>query len=115
MLTFANGIFASVDCSWSKPLNYPTWGGLTMELISERGLTVVDAFSQNLSVYHQDPPKHAWSYWGSDANQAMIEEFITAIQEQRPAKISGEDGYRALEIVLAAYKSAASGQPVQVG
>lgn len=115
MLTFANGIFASVDCSWNKPLNYPTWGGLTMELISERGLTVVDVFSQNLSVYQQDPPKHAWSYWGSDANQAMIEEFITAIQEQRPAKINGEDGYRALEIVLAAYESAASGQPVQVG
>ena len=36
MLTFADGTFASIDCSWSKPLNYPTWGGLTMELISER-------------------------------------------------------------------------------
>jgi predicted dehydrogenase len=39
MLTLANGVFVSLDCSWSKPLNYPTWGGLTMELISERGLT----------------------------------------------------------------------------
>ena len=53
MLTFGNGRFATIDCSWSKPLNYPTWGGLTMELVSERSLTVVDAYSQNLNIYQQ--------------------------------------------------------------
>jgi predicted dehydrogenase len=25
MLTFANGVFASIDCSWNKPNYYPTW------------------------------------------------------------------------------------------
>lgn len=112
MLTFDNGIFATIDTSWSKPLNYPTWGGLTLELISERGLTVVDAFSQNLTVYQQTPASHSWAYWGSDANQAMIEEFVTASREQRPPSVSGEDGYKALEIALAAYQSAEQGQPV---
>jgi len=29
-LTFQNGTFATIDCSWSKPAYYPTWGGLTM-------------------------------------------------------------------------------------
>ncbi len=114
MLTFANGIFASVDTSWSKPFNYPTWGGLTMEIISERGLTVMDAFSQNLNVYQQHPPTHNWVYWGSDVNQAMLEEFVAAIREQRPAKVTGEDGYRAVEIALAAYESAELGQPVRL-
>ncbi|NKQ36451.1 MAG: Gfo/Idh/MocA family oxidoreductase [Chloroflexi bacterium] len=112
MLTFADGTFASIDSSWSKPLNYPTWGGLTMELISERGLTIVDAFSQNLNIYRQEPPQHAWAYWGSDANQAMIAEFVAAIREGRRPLVTGEDGYKALEITLAAYESAASGQPV---
>ena len=112
MLTFADGTFASIDCSWSKPLNYPTWGGLTMELISERGLTVIDAFSQNLNVYKQSNASHWWAPWGSDANQAMIEEFVTAVQEQRPPSVSGEDGYRALEVALAAYASMEHGQPV---
>ncbi|MEW5959010.1 MAG: Gfo/Idh/MocA family oxidoreductase [Chloroflexota bacterium] len=114
MLTFAGGVFASIDCSWSKPLNYPTWGGLTMELISERGLITVDAFSQNLNIYNQRDLTHSWTYWGSDANQAMIEEFVAAIQEQRPACVTGEDGYQALEIALAAYASAESGQPVKL-
>jgi predicted dehydrogenase len=112
MLSFPDGVFASIDCSWSKPLNYPTWGGLTMELISERGLTIVDAFSQNLTVYQQSSENHHWAYWGTDANQAMIEEFVAAIRDQREPAVTSEDGYRALEIALAAYKSAETGKPV---
>ncbi len=114
LLTLANGTFVSIDCSWSKPLNYPTWGGLTMELISERGLTTVDSFSQNLNIYSQSQAGNWWAYWGSDANQAMIEEFVAAIREQRTPKVTGEDGYRALEIALAAYASAEKGQPVKL-
>lgn len=114
MLTFANGVFASIDCSWSKPLNYPTWGGLTMELISERGLTIIDAFSQNLNIYNQRRNSHYWSYWGSDANQGMVDEFVAAIREQRPPAVTGEDGYKALEIALAVYASAAAGRPVTI-
>lgn len=114
LLTLGNGAFASLDCSWSKPLNYPTWGGLTMELISERGLTVVDAFSQNLNIYNQSKSSHRWAYWGSDANQAMIEEFVAAIREQRPPQVTGEDGYKALEVALAAYQSAETGRPVKL-
>jgi predicted dehydrogenase len=113
MLTFENGIFASVDASWSKPFNYPTWGGLTMEMISERGLTIVDAFSQNLNIYRQEPAAQEWTYWGSDANQAMIEEFVDAIRQGRPPAVTGKDGYKALEIVLAAYESAEKGEPVK--
>ncbi len=114
LLTLANGTFVSIDCSWSKPLNYPTWGGLTMELISERGLTVVDGFSQNLNIYQQSQAKNWWAYWGSDANQAMLEEFVAAIREQRSPKVTGLDGYKAVEVALAAYASAEQGQPVML-
>jgi predicted dehydrogenase len=114
LLTFADGTFASLDCSWSKPLNYPTWGGLTMEIISERGLTIIDAFSQNLNIYKPSDNRQWWTYWGSDANQGMVEEFVAAIREQRPPSISGEDGYKALEVALAAYASAEQGQPVKL-
>lgn len=114
MLTFANGTFASIDSSWSKPLNYPTWGGLKMELISQRGLSIVDAFSQTLTLYKQKQNSHIWPYWGSDANQAMLEEFASAIRQQRSPAVSGKDGYQALEVALAAYQSAQTGQPVKL-
>jgi predicted dehydrogenase len=114
MLTFADGTFATIDCSWSKPFNYPTWGGLTLEIISERGLTVVDGFSQNLNLFTQTPPANNWAYWGSDANQGMVAEFVAALREGRETAVTGEDGYKALEITLAAYRSAAVGQPVRL-
>ena len=114
MLTFEDGTFASLDCSWSRPVYYPTWGGLTMELIGERGIVDIDAFRQNLTAYGHPEQHTAWSFWGSDMNQAMVEEFVAAIGESRPASVTGYDGYRALEIALAAYRSAETGQPVRL-
>ena len=99
MLTFANGVFASIDCSWSKPNYYPTWGGLTFEMVTERGAVIVDAFKQNLTVYSHDVRRPLWAYWGSDMNQAMIDEFVAAIREEREPRVTGEDGQRAVEIV----------------
>jgi predicted dehydrogenase len=111
MLTFEDGTFASIDCSWSKPPSYPTWGGLAMELVGENGLLTVDAFKQTTAVYGEQPK---WVGWASDANQAMVDEFVAAIRENRPPTITGYDGYKAVEIVLAAYESAARGEPVRL-
>ncbi len=114
MLAFANGVFASIDCSWSKPSYYPTWGGLTFELVTERGAVMVDAFKQNLTVYRQTLKRPTWAHWGSDANQAMIDEFVSALREDRPPRVTGMDGYRAVEVVRAAYESDKTGQPVRL-
>lgn len=114
MLTFENGTIATIDCSWSKPPHYPTWGGLTMELVGENGLAVVDPFKQVMPVYAQGAARPYWAYWGSDANQGLIDEFVTAIHENRPPAITGDDGFKAVEIVQAVYQSAESGQPVKL-
>lgn len=114
MLRFANGTFATIDSSWSKPPNYPTWGGLTMELVAENGLVTVDPFRQVLGIYGQADQRPRWSYWGSDANRAMLEAFVAAIRENRTPPITGHDGYQAVEIVQAVYRSAESGQPVSL-
>ena len=114
MLTFENGTFATIDCSWSKPPNYLTWGGLTMELVGERGLAAVNAFKQVMPVCAQGAARPYLAYWGSDANQAMINEFVAAIRDRRTPSVAGYDGYKAVEIVQAAYRSAESGQPVKL-
>lgn len=114
MLTFENGVFATIDTSWSRPDYWPTWGGLGLEMVTERGAVVVDAFKQNLTVYRPDLQRPVWSHWGSDINAAMIAEFIAAIREGRQPLVTGEDGLRAVEIVAAAYRSAETGQPVKV-
>ncbi|HEX6383216.1 MAG TPA: Gfo/Idh/MocA family oxidoreductase, partial [Anaerolineae bacterium] len=92
MLTFQNGVFATIDASWSRPPYWPTWGGLAFEMITERGAVFVDAFSQNLTVYQHTTQRATWRYWGSDANQAMIEEFVDAVREKRAPRVTGMDG-----------------------
>lgn len=114
MLTFEDGTFASINCSWSRPVNWPSWGGLDMKLVAENGVVSVDAFRQNLVVYSQQSDHPTWAYWGSDANQAMMEEFVASIREDRPPLVTGHDGYQSLEIALAAYRSVECGQPVKL-
>lgn len=114
MITFKSGVFASIDCSWSRPPYWPTWGGLTFEMVTERGAVFVDAFRQNLTVYSHALQRPTWSFWGSDMNQAMISEFIAAIRENRQPRVTGMDGLRAVEAVVAAYESTQTGQPVKL-
>jgi predicted dehydrogenase len=114
MLTFADGTFASIDCSWSRPDSYPTWGGLRFELVGELGVVAVDAFRQRLDVHADAGPPLRWPVWGSDANQAMIDEFCAAVRDRRPPAVTGIDGARATEIVAAAYESARTGWPVRL-
>jgi predicted dehydrogenase len=47
-------------------------------------------------------------------NQAMIDEFVAAIREEREPCVTDEDGQRAVEIVAAAYESARTGQSVRL-
>jgi len=115
LLTFQNGVFASIDASWCRPPYWPTWGGLTFEMVTQRGAVIVDAFKQNLTVYSHQWQRPAWYFWGSDANQAMVAEFAAAIRGGREASVTGMDGYRAVEATVAAYKSAESGEVVRVG
>ena len=113
LLTFANGTFASIDCSWSRPMAYPTWGGLSLQLIGQKGVAHVDAFSQNIEAYsNTDLP--AWIPWLSDPDGAMVWEFVSAIREHRQPRVTGYDGFKAMEVALAAYRSAELGQPVSL-
>ncbi len=114
MLTFNNGVFATIDASWSRPPYWPTWGGLTFEMVTQRGIVIVDAFRQNINIYNHDAQRANWSYWGSDMNHAMIGEFVATIRENRAPNVTGLDGLRALEATLAAYESISSQQAVQV-
>jgi predicted dehydrogenase len=44
----------------------------------------------------------------------MVSDFAAAIRENRPPRVTGLDGLRAVEATLAAYESDRTGQTVQV-
>ena len=114
LLVHLGDVFATIDCSWSRPDGYPTWGGLGMEIVGERGVLEVDAFRQRFTLYAGREAGGSWGYWGSDANVGMLRAFVDAVGAGGEPPITGIDGLRAVEVVAAGYASAASGQPVKL-
>jgi Predicted dehydrogenases and related proteins len=113
-LDLSRGAFASIDCSWSRPQTYPTWGGVTMHVVGERGTVDVDVFRQSLTHYDDAAGVTKLVGWGDDLNALMVGGFVDAIIAGRPVPISGEDGLRSLEVVVAAYRSAELRRPVAI-
>jgi predicted dehydrogenase len=83
-------------------------------MVTQRGAVVVDAFRQNLNVYRHEWQGSKWLPWGSDSNQAMVNDFAAAIRENRLPRVTGLDGLRAVEATLAAYESDRTGKTVEV-
>jgi len=103
-LRFRKGVIGSIDCSWSRPDNWPIWGDVYLGIIGTDGYIVVDAFKTciNLAIKGRN---FEWRYFGPDPDLAMIKDFIRVINEDLKPRATGEDGKKALEVALAAYKS----------
>jgi predicted dehydrogenase len=113
-LDFAGGAFASIDSSWSRPRTYPTWGTVTLHVVGERATTDVDVFRQALVRYDDTERRVRYEPWGEDLTRRMIAGFADAVIAGRPVPVSGEDGLRALEVAIAAYRSSELGRPVAI-
>jgi UDP-N-acetylglucosamine 3-dehydrogenase len=115
LVTLSDGVQASIDCSWSRPTWYPRWGHLQMDVVGEQGTAVLDAFAQHLTLYSRGATRDpSWVGFGADPNQAMLEEFVESIRQNRVPLVTWNDGYQALRVALAAYQSARMGQPVAI-
>ena len=112
MLTLQNGVTASLDASWSRPSNWPTWGGLTIEVIGEKGVAAMDAFNASVTYVETSASHHEWLSWSDGADAALVRGFIQAVERGDDPPITGVDGLKALDVALCAYRSAATGLPV---
>lgn len=111
---YANGVIATIDCSWSKPDSFPTWGGLTLQLVGSGGIADLDAFGSRVDGHSAVARNALWLGFGTDLDGLLIAEFVDAVRTGRRPQPDGEVGYRTLEIALAGYASARTGQPVQL-
>ena len=97
----AGGAFVSIDCSWSRPETFPTWGGVTLHVVGEKATVDIDVFRQALTHYDDTAGRTRLLGWGDDLTARMIADFVDAILAGRPVPINGEDGLRALEVAIA--------------
>lgn len=109
---YANGVIATIDCSWSKPASYPTWGGLKLQLVGTRGIADLDAFASRVDGHSESARNAVWLAYGADSNELMLAEFLDAVATGRRPQPDGEAGLRSLRVVEAGYASVAERQPV---
>jgi len=113
-LNFDNGVFATLDSSWSRPKTFPTWGDVTLCVTGTKGVIELDMFSQESVLYDDARGRVAYQNWGSSADAGMVAAFVRAVREGTAAPVTGIDGLRAVEVVEAAYESVRTHQPAPV-
>ncbi|MCK4590800.1 MAG: Gfo/Idh/MocA family oxidoreductase, partial [Candidatus Latescibacteria bacterium] len=114
-LTLQNGTFATLDASWSRPVNsFPTWGDVTMEFTGTQGTLSLDTFAQNLTLYDEKQGKSQWINWGGNMDLELIKDWVEMVNTEKDPYVSGEDGLKTLEVALAAYQSAAEKRVAQL-
>ncbi|MGW2520886.1 Gfo/Idh/MocA family protein [Streptomyces sp. NPDC001617] len=111
-IRYPGGTVAAVDCSWSQPKDHPTWGGLTLTCIGERAIVEFDAFPRLLGGFDASVGRARWEPGGEDLDALMLDAFLDTARTGRRPSPDGEAGLRSLRIVLAAYESLRTRQPV---
>lgn len=118
LVTFDEGIAASVDPSWCMPKENPFHYDFYLRVLGSDGLIVLDESRSSLQVTRPGGDGRAYTLeaFGPDTNLEALRHFATCIRrgQHLPPAASGVDGLRALEIALAGYESARIGQPVSI-
>lgn len=105
-MEFSNGVFATLDTSWSRPKSFPFWGDVTMCVTGTEGVANLDMFNQKFTLHNDETMRTTYNAWGSNIDLGLMKCFVRACRgEDAPELASGMDGLKALEVALGAYEA----------
>lgn len=104
----------AIDASWSRPDGFATWGGLTLRVTATGGIADLDPFANRVGGHLNSTGNAAWIGYGPDLDALLLAEFLRVIAGEATAAPDGAAGLRNLAVVLAAYESVRTGQPVEL-
>jgi predicted dehydrogenase len=114
ILKFRKGAVISLDTSWSRPKTFPLWGDVKIALKGDKANATINCFPHKINHYDDSNNKHSAITLSENLDLAMVQEFVDAVREGRAPLVSGEDGLKAVEVAMAAYKAAESGKAVRI-
>ncbi|WP_353114850.1 Gfo/Idh/MocA family oxidoreductase [Microbacterium sp.] len=102
---YEGGPIASIECGWSHPRSHPTWGGLALTVVGEKGIVELDAFPRLAEGLAAGSGVGRWYGGGPDLDALMLDEFLSAIATGRAPASDGASAIRSLSIVESAYRA----------
>lgn len=110
IIEFQNGVIASQQSGWVNPKGNTTWLSVSFEVLGTKGAASIDKPYHDLEIADGNKTERL-PWWRADIT-SLLNEFVTALEDKRDPAITGEDARAALEITIAAYRSAETGRPV---
>jgi predicted dehydrogenase len=114
-LQFQNGVVATLDPSWSRLAGHPAPVDVTLEAVGTMGVAHWDAFADHVNFWRGHTPYTIPVSESMDVR--LIRAFVQAVTVGKASSLlaTGVDGLRGVEIMVAAYQSAALRKPVAIG
>ena len=117
-MRFRSGAIGSFSCSWSAKSPRPEE---TLQIFGPQGAILTEDHTRSLRLKSENPPpgledvrEFVFPVDQSESIRREIEAFVISLQRGEPPPITGEDGRASLELSIASYQSAATGQPVNL-
>jgi 1,5-anhydro-D-fructose reductase (1,5-anhydro-D-mannitol-forming) len=113
-ISYANGVIAAIDCSWSRPATAATWGGVKLTVTGTGGTVDIDFFGPRARGLDTLTGRPIEATYGPNFDEALLGTFLEAVRSGVQPQPDGNVGLRTLRIVLAAQESAVTGQTVMI-
>lgn len=112
LIEFQNGVVASQQSGWANPPGNQTWLSVSFEVLGTGGAALIGKPYHDFELADGSKSERV-PWWRADIAW-LVNEFISAVEEDREPAITGSDARAALEIMIAAYRSAENGAPVEL-
>lgn len=103
LLRFENGVIGSLETGWVLPTTFPTKADFKLEATGTKGMIQYDLTRQELTF---TKPDGHYTERFNPMLRDQLEHFFDCVREGREPLVTGRDGRAALEISLAAQRSA---------
>lgn len=112
-LEYPKGVFATLDSSWSRPLDYKTWGDVTMNVVGSKGVIEMNMFGQSIEYVSSKDSSFGLAGYGSNLDALMIDAFLDCVEDGSQPPVTFSDGLGSSRVALAGYRSVKEGRPVR--
>ena len=103
LLRFRNGVIGSLETGWIVPTTFPTRADFKLEVLGTGGMIQYDLTQQELMF---TKPDGHYSERFNPMLQYELEHFFSCVRNNKQPLVTGADGRAALELSLAAQRSA---------